>query len=83
MQAGSVLAGSALGAVIDTKVIPGGLVGQPASGLVGAALILGGIFVLKGKSANYAILGGSGMLAPVVNDLVAEQMGGVSLAEAA
>jgi hypothetical protein len=76
LQAGSVLAGSALGAVIDEKIMPGGIAGQPASAFVGGALVVAGIFVLKGKSANMAILGGSGMLAPVVSDFVGDQLGG-------
>jgi hypothetical protein len=83
MQAGSVLAGSALGAVIDEKIMPGGIAGQPASALVGGGLIVAGIFVLKGKTANMAILGGSGMLAPVVSDFVGEQLGGGSVELAA
>lgn len=84
MRAGTVLVGAALAGAIDSKLMPGGIAGQPASAIAGGALVVAGIFALKGRIAEHAINVGAGMLAPTVNDLVADAVGGdVELSEAA
>lgn len=70
MKAGAVVAGGALGGLVDGKLVPGGIAGQPASAFVGAGLVAAGMLVLKGTMAEYALLAGAGMLSPVARDMV-------------